>query len=332
MTRRGVVVITGGTSGVGRASARAFADRGHPIAVIARGREALEATVVDLQRRGAPAVGVGVGVDVTERAALDAAGDRIERELGPVEVWVNAAMVMVLGAFSDVDPEDFDRVHQVIFTGTVNGTRTALRLMRPRDRGRVIQVGSVLSERGVPLQSAYCSAKHAVQGLSDCLRAELQHEGSKITLSDVNLAAMNTPGFDMCRNLLDTAPQPIPPIYQPEVAAAAIVHAARRGVRSINVTFTSTRSKLSNALAPGVLDQVLGDVGYDRQRDDRVTSAADNLYAPMLGDHGCHGPFDAVARPYSIQEVLRRSPVGAAARVASLGARTVAAQLFKPLV
>jgi NAD(P)-dependent dehydrogenase (short-subunit alcohol dehydrogenase family) len=326
---RGVVVITGGSAGVGRASARLFAERGHPVAVLARGQESLDATVAELEARGVPAM--GVSVDVTDRAALDAAADRVEATLGPVAVWVNGAMVMVLGSFWDVEADDFDRVHDVIFRGTVNGTRTALRLMRPRNRGRIIEIGSVLSYRGVPYQAAYCSAKHAVQGLCDSLRAELLHEGSKVTISEVNLAAMNTPGFEMCKNLLDGPPQPIRPIYQPEVAAGAVVQAARTGVRSMNVTFTSTRSRIAEAFAPGVLDQVLGDIGYERQVDDRPrrTDPRDNLFAPLPGDHGCHGPFDEVALPTSLQEPVRRSPAGWAARKVALAARGVGAVVFK---
>ncbi|MDQ3616266.1 MAG: SDR family oxidoreductase [Actinomycetota bacterium] len=313
MSQGDVVVVTGGTSGVGRATARAFADRGQPVAVLARGQEALDATEQDLRGRGVTAL--GISVDVTDRGGVDEAADHIERELGPIAVWVNSAMVTVLGAFKEVAPEDFDRVHDVVFRGTANGTRTALRCMSPRNRGRVIQVGSALAYRGIPLQSAYCSAKHAVQGLSDSLRSELIHDGSAITLSEVNLPAVNTPQFDMCKNLLDGAPQPVPPIYQPEVPAAAIVQAAATGERSVSVTFTTTRTIFGNQVAPGALDRVLADTGYSGQVADRVTSSENNLYEPLSGDHGCHGSFDGTARETSAQEWLRHSPLGATARV-----------------
>jgi NAD(P)-dependent dehydrogenase (short-subunit alcohol dehydrogenase family) len=329
-TSRGTVVVTGGTSGVGRAAARKFADRGHPVAVLARGAESLEPTKEELEKRGVPAR--GVAVDVTDRTALDQAADQVEDELGPVTVWVNSAMVTVMGEFSEVPAEDFDRVHQVVFNGTANGTRTALRLMSPRGEGRVIQVGSALAYRGIPLQSAYCSAKHAVQGLCDSLRAELLHQGSRITVSEVNLPAINTPQFDMSKNLMEGAPQPVPPIYQPEVAAAAIVEAARTGDRSLHVTFTTTRAVLGDKAAPGVLDRVLASSGYSGQIGPRHRREADNLYRPLPGDHGCHGSFDAQARDTSAQERLRFGPLGHAALLAGRAGRCAGAAIVRRLL
>ena len=330
MMDRGVVVVTGGTSGVGRATARAFADRGHPVAVLARGQDSIDATEQELRERGVPAL--GVSVDVTDRNGLDAAADRVESELGPIEVWVNSAMVTVLGEFSDVEPDDFDRVHDVVFRGTANGTRTALRCMASRDSGRIIQVGSALAYRGIPLQSAYCSAKHAVQGLSDSVRSELLHNGSAITVSEVNLPAVNTPQFDMCKNLLDGAPQPVPPIYQPEIPAAAIVEAARTGERAVNVTFTTTRTILGNKVAPGALDQVLAGTGYTGQVVDRPRQPGNNLYDPLPGDHGCHGSFDDQARETSAQERLRFSPLGTGALAVGKVGRRVGAAAIKHVV
>ncbi|MFC5729062.1 MULTISPECIES: SDR family oxidoreductase [Nocardioides] len=329
-TSRGVVVITGGTSGVGRAAARAFADEGHPVVVLARGQDALDATEAELRERqpGCRAI----QVDVTDRAALDAAADAVEQEVGPIAVWVNSAMVTVMGAFEDVDPDDFDRVVDVVFNGTANGTRTALRCMRPRDEGRIVQVGSALAYRGIPLQSAYCSAKHAVQGLSDSLRSELLHQGSRITVGEVNLPAINTPQFDMCRNLLDKAPQPVPPIFQPEVAAEAIVHAARTGDRSLLVSFVTTRTVYTDRLFPGALDHVLKDTGYDGQQVTRPVPAGDNLWEPLAGDHGCHGSFDEQARTASRQEMLRHTPLGAGARLAGEVGRRVGGRVLRYLV
>jgi len=330
MTEQDVVVVTGGSSGVGRAAARAFADAGHPVAVLARGEDSLKATETELLARGVPAC--GISVDVTDRAALDAAADRIEHELGPVGVWVNSAMVTVFGAFQDVEPDDFDRVVDVVFRGTANGTRTALRLMRSRNRGRIVQVGSALAYRGIPLQSAYCSAKHAVQGLCDSLRSELMHDGSEITISEVNLPAINTPQFDMCKSLMDAAPQPVPPIFQPEVAGAAILDAARTGDRALQVTFVTTRTVLGNRVAPGALDRTLAETGFDSQMSDRPSTGQHYLYEPLPGDHGCHGSFDDQARAGSTQEWLRTTPVGHGARVGGRYARKLGARVIKHLV
>lgn len=327
---RGVVVVAGGTSGVGRAAARAFADRGHPVVVLARGQDALDATEAELRERQPECR--AIQVDVTDRIAVDAAADRVEHEVGPIEVWVNSAMVTVMGDFEDVDPDDFDRVVAVVFGGTANGTRAALRCMRPRGRGRIVQVGSALAYRGIPLQSAYCAGKHAVQGLSDSLRSELLHQGSAITVSEVNLPAINTPQFDMCRNLLDAAPQPVPPIFQPEVAADAIVHAARTGERAVQVSFITTRTVLADRFFPGALDRVLKETGYDGQQVDRPVRSDDNLWEPLPGDHGCHGSFDDRARALSAQELLRHTPLGAGARVAGVVGRRVGAQILRRLV
>lgn len=328
----GVVVVTGGSSGVGRASARAFADAGRPVAVLARGPESLDATVAELRVRGVPAL--GLPVDVTDRVALDAAANEVEATLGPIDVWVNSAMVTVMGSFTDVTPEDFARVVDVVFGGTANGTRTALRAMRPRDRGRIIQVGSSLAYRGIPLQSAYCSAKHAVQGLTDSLRAELLAEDSGIRIIEVNLPAVNTPQFDMCRSLLGTDPQPVPPIFQPEVAAEAVVRAAATAERTVHVSWVTTRTVLADRLVPGALDRLLADTGFDSQvrRDGPPAPDADNLYAPLPGDHGCHGSFDDHARSRSLQESLRHTPAGAVARGAGAVGRRVGGKLLRLLM
>ncbi|MBS4752089.1 SDR family oxidoreductase [Nocardioides sp. zg-ZUI104] len=326
----GTVVITGGTSGVGRATARAFAEAGHPVVVLARGQDALDATEAELRERH-PACRA-MSLDVTDRDALDRAADVIEAEIGPIEVWVNSAMVTVLGEFEKVSPEDFDRVMDVVFTGTVNGTRTALRVMRPRGTGRIVQVGSALAYRGIPLQAAYCAAKHAVQGFSDSLRSELLHQDSKITVSEVNLPAVNTPQFDMCRNLVGEAPQPVPPIFQPEVPARAVLHAARTGDRSLLVTSTTTRTVMGDRLVPGALDHLLASTGYDGQVSDRPAPKGDNLWKPLPGDHGCHGSFDDRARTSSLQETLRATPLDTVVRtVAGLG-RRVGGQVLRLVV
>lgn len=327
---RGVVVVTGGTSGVGRAAARAFAEQGRPVVVLARGRDALDATEAELRRKQPECR--ALQVDVSDRKAVDDAADTVEREVGPIGVWVNSAMVTVLGEFEQMDPDDFDRVVDVVFGGTMHGTRAALRCMRPRGHGRIVQVGSALAYRGIPLQSAYCASKHAVQGLNDSLRSELLHQGSAITVSEVNLPAMNTPQFDMCRNLLDKAPQPVPPIYQPEVAAEAIVHAARTGDRSVLVSFVTTKTVLADRVVPGALDHVLKQTGYDGQLVDRPTPAGDNLWEPMPGDHGCHGSFDDRSRSVSRQELLRHTLLGTGVRLAGEVGRRVGGRVLRYLV
>ena len=327
-----VVVVTGGTSGVGRATARAFADEGHPVAVLARGEDSLRATEAELRDRGVPAL--GISVDVTDHAAVDTAADRIESELGPIGVWVNSAMATIMGEFTDIEPDDFDRAFSVVFNGTANGTRTALRCMAARGEGRVIQVGSALSYRGIPLQSAYCSAKHAVQGLCDSLRSELLHNDSRVTISEVNLPAVNTPQFDMCRNLCDGRPMPVPPIFQPEVPARAIVNTAATGDRAVNVTWITTRTIAANRVVPGALDHMLSDTGFESQfaKGEPKPERGDNLWEPLPGDHGCHGAFDDQAIPDSRQEQLRRTPLGDVARLVGSAGRVVGAKVLERLM
>ncbi|MGN6753877.1 MAG: SDR family oxidoreductase [Intrasporangium sp.] len=327
-----VVVVTGGSSGVGRATARAFAEEGHPVAVLARGEESLRATEAEIRDRGVP--GLGISVDVTDHQAVDAAADRVEAELGPIGIWVNSAMVTIMGEFADIPPADFDRAFSVVFNGTANGTRTALRCMGPRKEGRIIQVGSALSYRGIPLQSSYCSAKHAIQGLCDSLRSELIHDGSRITVSEVNLPAVNTPQFDMCKNLCDGRPQPVPPIFQPEIPARAIVETARTGDRAVNVTWITTRTILANRVVPGALDRLLGDTGFDSQfvPGEPKPQRGDNLWEPLPGDHGCHGAFDDRALADSTQEDLRRTPLGNVARTVGSAGRRAGAKVLERLM
>jgi short-subunit dehydrogenase len=300
-----VVVITGGSSGVGRASARRFAESGYRVALVARGEEALSATAEEL-RRVSPHV-LTFPADVTDAKALDAVVDDVEREWGHIDVWVNAAAVAVLGRFADIAAEDFDRVVEVVLTGTVNGTRAALRSMLPRDQGRIVQVGSAVVMHGVPLQSAYVASKHAVHGFSDSLRAELLHDGFAVTVSEVNLPAINTPLYRAAKNLLPQRVRPFPPIYQPEDAASGVLRAARTGARRVDVGATTTAMVWADVIAAGVLEHLLGRVGLDLQQtgDARDQPTGDALYAPLPGDHGCHGEFDDLARRRSYKELLR---------------------------
>ncbi len=304
-----VVVITGGSSGVGRASARAFVQRGDRVALLARGEESLTATAEEL-RRLSPHVRTFVA-DVTDQERLDQVVDEIQHEWGGIDVWVNAAVVIVFGRFTDIAREDFQQVVDVGLHGTVNGTRAALRVMRPRGSGRIVQVGSAVALHGVPLQSAYAAAKHGVHGFSDSLRAELLHDGSAVTVSEVNLPAINTPLYGSARNLLPQRVRPFPPIYQPEAAAEAVVRAADTGARRIDMGGATSAVALAEALVPGLLERMLGQLGIDLQQTGMAVDqpADDYLHKPLPGDYGCHGEYDELARTRSYKELLRNALV-----------------------
>jgi NAD(P)-dependent dehydrogenase (short-subunit alcohol dehydrogenase family) len=310
-----VVVITGASAGVGRAAARTFGERGARVGLLARGEEGLKAARREIEAAGADVV--DVPCDVADGDAVDAAADAIERELGPIDVWVNNAMVGVLDEFVDVSPEDFRRVTDVTYLGVVNGTRAALRRMSARDRGTIVQVGSALSFRGIPLQSAYCGAKHAVQGFSESVRTELLHRRSSVRIVQVHLPALNTPQFHWVKTDLSRHPQPVPPIYQPEVAARAIVWAAEHRRRQLFVGTPTVLTVWADRFVPGLIDRYLAGKGYDGQQatwpiePDRP----DNLHEPVAGDHGAHGEFDDVARRWSLQlwATMHRAVLGAAA-------------------
>lgn len=293
-------VITGASAGVGRACVRTFADAGYDVGLLARGREGLAGAVADAESAGVRAV--ACEVDVADAEAVEQAAEQLEARLGPIDVWVNNAMASVFGSFLDLTPEEFDRVVAVTFLGQVNGTRAALKRMVPRDHGSVVQVGSALAYRGIPLQSAYCASKHAVQGFCDSLRAELLHEGSKVRISMVQLPALNTPQFDIQRNKMGHKAQPVPPIFQPEVAARAIRSAAEHPQRELWVGMSSVRAILGDQLLPGVLDRLLAMTGYGSQQREEPSDpdAPDVLFTPIHTDVGAHGSFGAQA--------LQRSP------------------------
>jgi NAD(P)-dependent dehydrogenase (short-subunit alcohol dehydrogenase family) len=308
---------------VGRACVRAFADKGYDVALLARGAAGLDAAQRDVESRGQRALVVPVDVSVWD--AVEAAAERVEAELGEIEVWVNVAFTAVFARFVDVHPDEYQRVTDVTYGGFVNGTRAALRRMLPRDRGTIVQVGSTLAYRGIPLQSAYCGAKHATQGFNESLRCELLHDGSNVRTTMLQLPAVNTPQFDWVLNKLGRKAQPVPPIYQPEVIARAIVHAAEHPRRrEYWVGETTALTLIANAVVPGLLDRYLARTGFKSQQTEQPNpaDAPVNLWDPADGrkDYGAHGRFDDRAHGHSPQAWLSRHHGITAAALAALGA------------
>jgi NAD(P)-dependent dehydrogenase (short-subunit alcohol dehydrogenase family) len=300
-----IAVVTGGSAGVGRATARALARDGFDVAVIARGTDRLAATRAELESLGARCL--AISADVADAGAVDAAADQVETELGPIDVWVNNAMATVFAPMSDVTPEEFRRATEVTYFGSVWGTQSALRRMRPRNRGVIVQVGSALAYRGIPLQAPYCGSKHALQGFLESVRCELLHEGSRVRLTMVQLPAVNTPQFTWARGKLPRTPQPVPPIFQPEVAADAIVWAAHHPQREVMVGGPTVKAILGNAIAPSFADHYLARNGFGAQQTDEPNDGRpDNLFAPVEGTQAAHGPFDAQAKSQSLQLRLRK--------------------------
>src|SRR5689334_16294229 len=286
-----VVVVTGASAGVGRATVRAFARRGADVGLIARGVDGLEAAQHEVEALGGRAL--ALPVDVAESDGVEEAAARIERELGPIDVWVNNAMVSVFSPVKELQPDEVKRVTDVTYLGVVYGTLAALKRMLPRDRGAIVQVGSALAYRGIPLQAAYCGAKHAIQGFTESLRCELLHDGSHVHVTMVQLPAMNTPQFDWVKSRLPRRPQPVPPIYEPEVAADAIVWAASHRRREMSVGAVTTGVIWANKLAAGLGDRYLARTGFDSQQTDEPADPdrPNNLWHPLPGDHGPHGRF-----------------------------------------
>lgn len=296
-----VVVITGASAGVGRATVRAFAERGAHIGLLARGEDGLEAARREVEAAGGKAL--VLPTDVAGPEQVEAAAATVEAELGPIDIWVNNAMTSVFSPFKEMTADEFRRVTEVTYLGTVYGTMAALRRMLPRNRGVIVQVGSSLAYRGIPLQSAYSGAKHAVQGFTESLRAELLHDNSAVRLAMVQLPALNTPQFRWVKSRLPNKAQPVPPIYQPEVAAEAIVWAAYHERRELLVGLPSVLVILGNKLVPGLGDRYLARTGYQSQQTDepRDPDRPHNLWQPVPGDHGAHGVFDDRARSHSWQ-------------------------------
>lgn len=290
--RSRVVVITGASAGVGRAAVRMFAERGDSIGLIARGLDGLEATRREVEKLGGRAL--VLPLDVADAEKVEEAAARVERELGPIDVWVNNAMLSVFSPARAMEPGEYRRVTEVTYLGYVYGTLAALKRMLPRDRGVIVQVGSTLAYRGIPVQSAYCAAKHAVQGFCESLRTELLHDKSRVRISMVQLPAVNTPQFGWVKSRLPRKPQPVPPIFQPEVAARAIVYAADHPRREIWVGGRTVLGIVGNRLIPGLADRYLARTGYEATQYDGLDDPhrAHNLWEPVPGDHGAHGDFD----------------------------------------
>ena len=270
---------------------RAFARKGADVALIARGVDGLEGARCEVEANGARAL--VLPLDVADADAVDAAADRVERELGPIDVWVNNAMVSVFSPVKQMHADEIKRVTEVTYLGVVYGTLAALKRMLPRNRGTIVQVGSALAYRGIPLQAAYCGAKHAIRGFTESLRCELLHDGSAVHLTMVQLPAMNTPQFDWVKSRLPRRPQPVPPIYAPEIAADAIVWAAAARRREISVGATTVAVIWGNKFASALGDRYLARTGYDSQQTDEPADPhrPDNLWQPLPGDHGPHGRF-----------------------------------------
>ncbi len=322
-----VVVVTGATAGVGRATARAFAARGDAVALLARGEDRLAATRAELERDGARVI--ACPLDVADAAAVEAAAARIERELGPIDVWVNCAMSAVLAFVHETSAADVRRVTEVTYLGYVHGTLAVLSRMRARDRGVIVMVGSALAYRAIPLQAGYCAAKHAVRGFADALRCELLHERSAVRVTSVHLPGLNTPQFGWVRTTLRRQPMPVPPIFQPEIAADAVLWAADHPRREFFVGGSTVAAIVGNRLAPRIADRYLARTSVaDQQTDIEIDPARpDYLYAPLAGDRGAHGRFDDEAKARSLVWTItkRRGRIAGAAAIAAAAAAAGAA-------
>lgn len=292
------VVVTGATKGVGRAVAERFARAKAHVALLARGREGLRDTVRAVERLGGQAL--ALPTDVAEYEAVEAAAAATEEAFGPIDIWVNDAMTTVFAFFEDIDPDEFRRATEVTYLGAVWGTNVALRRMLPRDDGAIVQVGSALAYRGIPLQSPYCGAKHAMKGFFESLRTELIHKGSHVRVSMVQLPGLNTPQFDHCRSKMRHKPMPVPPVYQPEVAAEAVYFAAHSKRREVFVGVSTVYTILGERLAPWLGDWYMGKTGVSSQlTEQEVGPHAGNLFEPVVEPRGAHGDFDEEAHSRS---------------------------------
>jgi NADP-dependent 3-hydroxy acid dehydrogenase YdfG len=316
-----VVVITGASSGIGRATVRRFAGPGTKLALLARNTDALEAAAREVREAGGEAL--VLPTDVADPKAVEAAATAAEERLGPIDIWINVAMTTVFAFFEDIEPEEFRRATDVTYHGSVWGLRTALRRMLPRDRGTIVQVGSALAYRGIPLQAPYCGAKHAVQGVFETLRTELRHKGSKVHLTTVHLPGVNTPQFEHCRDKFSKRSQPVAPIFQPEMTADAIHWAAHHRRREVYVGGSTVYTIWGNKVAPWLAELYLAKTGVKGQLSDAEKPAdrPDNLFGVVAGDPGAHGPYDDEAHARSIQlwATKHRAELGGAAVALAAG-------------
>lgn len=325
--RSEVVVITGASGGIGRATARRFAAEGAKVALLARGRKGLEAAAREVERAGGQAL--VLALDVAEPDQVEAAASSVEDAFGEIDVWVNDAMVTVYAEFLDIEPDEFQRATDVTYHGMVWGTRAALKRMVPRDRGSIVQVCSAMSYRGIPLQSPYCGAKHACKGFTESIITELLHKKSKVRVSMIQLPGLNTTQFTWGRTKLPKQTMPVPPIYQPEIAADAIHHAAHHKRRQIYVGIPTVMNIIGERTAPWLLDRFLATTGFKNQmtEHDLEPEGHDNLFEPVDEDRGAHGPFDDQAHAHSPQYELAKhrtvvlAGVGAAVAGAVLARR-----------
>ena len=321
-----VVVVTGASAGLGRAIAERFARDGSAIGLIARGHERLDAARAEVERLGGRAL--VLPLDVADAAAIENAAQQVERELGEIDVWINNAMVSVYSPIKEMLPEEFHRVTEVTYLGYVYGTLAALKRMLPRDRGVIIQVGSALAHRSIPLQAAYCAAKHAIMGFHESLLSELVHDGSGVRTTMVQMPAMNTPQFDWAKSRLPRRTQPVPPIFQPEVGADAVHHAVRHNVgRELLVAWPTVKAVVGEKLVPAYIDRRLGRQGYASEQTELPADPArpDNLWGPAPGPYGAHGRFDDRSKDFSVELWLAKHRpwlqlAGAAVAGVALGA------------
>ncbi|HKT10149.1 MAG TPA: SDR family oxidoreductase [Gemmatimonadaceae bacterium] len=316
-----VIVVTGASAGLGRSIVRRFARDGSAIGLIARGRERLEQTLVEVESLGGH--GLVLPLDVSQADAVEEAAARVETELGPIDVWINNAMVSVYSPIKQMSAAEFRRVTEVTYLGYVHGTLAALKRMLPRNRGVIIQVGSALAHRSIPLQSAYCASKHAIMGFHESLLSELIHDGSKVRTTMVQMPAMNTPQFDWAKSRLPRKPQPVPPIYQPEVGADAVHHAVRHDVgREFLVGWSTLKAVVGEKLVPAYIDRDLGKTGYasEETRARANSGRPDNLWYPVAGDFAAHGRFDDRARATSAELWMAKRTPWLALGAAMLGA------------
>jgi NAD(P)-dependent dehydrogenase (short-subunit alcohol dehydrogenase family) len=328
--RNKVVVITGATGGVGRATAWEFAKQGAKIALVARSEAQLEGTKREVEEKGGQAI--TIMCDVADAEAVEAAAERTERELGPIDVWINNAMNSVFAPFKEIKPDEFKRVTEVTYLGQVYGAMSALKRMIPRNRGSIVLVGSALAFRGIPLQSAYCGAKHGIQGFYDSLRTELMHDKSDIKTCMVQLPAMNTTQFGWVLSRLPNKPRPMGKVYQPEVAARAIVFAAAHNRRSIYVGYPTFKAIIGNKIAPWYADEVLARTGFDGQQTDQPVdpNRENNVWEPVHEDRGAYGEFGPIAhdKSFTLWASINRGLVRTVAGVA-LAALVLALQSGK---